>query len=168
MPITPLHLGLLPALKRASPYKISSGGFVLTNLLADVPVVLNLVSLEKVKYGAPMLTHTLHDTVTHTFVGALVLGCVLGLLWFKRPGWLLGCILGALTHVALDMLVHADVAPFAPLTTWNPFYFEGSHAIVSTLLAIGLSIWILEYLGQTKAYRLLVQWLQAVFQRGQT
>lgn len=153
MPITPLHFGLLPVLNRVTKRKIDAAGFVLTNVLADIPVIIMLIESENIKQGAPSIGLTLHGVATHTFPGALALGLILGALWFKWPGWMLGCLLGALTHVALDMFVHSDVAPFAPFTQWNPFYFEWAHGAFSIILAIGLGIWILECLGQMKEHR---------------
>lgn len=154
MPITPLHFGLIPLLNRATRRTMSEGAFVLANVVADIPVVLAVLETEKEQYGAPHYAHALHDVFTHNFAGALALGVVLGLFAFKKRGWMLGCILGALTHVGLDMFVHTDVAPFAPLTNWNPFYFDGAHAALSIALTVGLAIWILEYWGQRKASRL--------------
>jgi hypothetical protein len=74
--------------------------------------------------------------------GALVL--MLGMLGFSSSRWWLGCILGAMTHVGLDMFVHHDVQPFMPWIAGNPFYIEGAHAALSVVLTLGLAWWFLE------------------------
>ena len=150
MPITPLHFGLLPLLNRATKRAISVGGFILANVVADIPVIAAIVEQEKTRFGAPSIDHAIHDVFTHNFVGALALGVVLGLLAVKKRGWLLGCVLGALTHVGLDMFCHSDVAPFAPLNQWNPFYFEYGHAWVSMLMVVGLAWLMLDLIDKRR------------------
>lgn len=153
MPITPLHLGLLATTSRLKRNAPSVKAFIIANVLADVPVVLNIYAVRVEELGGPALGHTLHATITHTFAGALLLGLVLSLFKIKSPHWWSGCFFGALSHVALDMFVHADVKPFAPLSDWNPFYFEAAHAWLSVFLSIGLVWWILQLLDQRKADR---------------
>lgn len=148
MPITPLHFGLIPLLNRATKRAISAGGFVLANVVADIPVIAAIVEQEKTRFGAPASSHSIHDVFTHNFVGALALGIVLGLFAVKKRGWMLGCVLGALTHVGLDMFVHSDVAPFAPLTNWNPFYLPWAYDWFSAILLLAFGFWLLESLDK--------------------
>ena len=142
MPITPLHFGLIPLLNRATRRRMSEGAFVLANVVADIPVLLNVIMEEKHQMGGPAVGD-LHAVFSHNFAGALVRGLALGLLGFKSSRWWLGCILGVLTHVALDMFVHTDVQPFMPWIAGNPFYFEGAHAALSVALSVGLAFWAL-------------------------
>lgn len=151
MPITPLHFGVIPVINRGLTTKLSAPAFILANVLADLPVVLHLYASKVEQIGGPVVTGTLHETFTHTFLGALVLGVILGLFKFKSKAWWLGCLIGTVSHVTLDMFVHSDVYPFAPLTQWNPFYFDAAHAWLSVLLLTGLVYWVLILRGQRKA-----------------
>jgi membrane-bound metal-dependent hydrolase YbcI (DUF457 family) len=56
----------------------------------------------------------------------------------------MGGLLGAVTHVLLDMVVHSDVAPFCPWSQSNPFYVDGAHGVLSIALTIGLVVWVLD------------------------
>ena len=153
MPITPLHFGLIPLINRVSKTKMSTPGFILANLIIDFPVVTYFYMQNVQEMGGPEVTGTPHDVFGHTFLSALVIGVVLSLFKFKNKAWWLGCVLGAVTHVGLDMFVHSDVQPFAPLTSWNPFYFEPAHAIFSVGLTVGLALLVLDYLDQRKDAR---------------
>ncbi len=151
MPITPLHFGLVPLLNRVTPRRMHEGAFVLANVVADIPVVLQIYADRVREWGGPFSEypfHALHDTASHRFGGALLLGLALGLLGFKSLRWWLGCLLGALTHVGLDMFVHHDMQPFAPWYLGNPFYFDGAHALLSLVLTGGVAWWLLELLDR--------------------
>lgn len=151
MPITPLHFGLIPAINRTLKTKISTAGFMLANLVIDIPVVTYFYMQHVASMGGPAVTNTPHDVYGHTFLTALGIGGVLSLFNYKNNSWWLGCVLGALSHVALDMFVHSDVQPFAPLTSWNPFYFEQAHAILSVGLTLGLALLVLDSRDRKKA-----------------
>ena len=154
MPITPLHFGVIPVINRGLTTKLSTPAFIIANVLADIPVLLHIHASTVAELGGPAVTGTLHETFTHTFLGALVLGLILSLFRFESKAWWLGCLLGTLSHVALDMFVHSDVYPFAPLTKWNPFYFEAAHAWFSVVLSVGVVYWLLLLSDQRKAARL--------------
>ncbi len=153
MPITPLHFGLLPVIHRVIPAKVSTAAFVLANIVIDIPVVMHLYMDQVHEMGGPAVAGSLHSESPHTFLGALVLGILLALIHPRTRAWWLGSILGTLSHVALDMFVHADVAPFAPLTQWNPFYFESAHAILSVVLTVGLAWFVVECWDRRRAGR---------------
>jgi membrane-bound metal-dependent hydrolase YbcI (DUF457 family) len=144
MPITPLHFGLIPLINRITKRRMSVGGFILANCIADIQVLLQVYQEKIQELGGPKMIGTLHDVLTHNFAGALAVGITLGVLRFKSSQWWLGCILGSLTHVSLDMFVHTDVQPFSPWSTANPFYFGSAHEILSIILVIGLAVWLLE------------------------
>lgn len=151
MPITPLHFGLLPVLNRITKVKPSAWAFVLANVLTDIPVVMRLEVQMVADMGGPPLIGTLHSGLEHTLVGAVVLGLCVGVLGFKSARWWLGGLLGAVTHVLLDMVVHSDVAPFGPWIQSNPFYIDGAHGVLSIVLLIGLVVWVLELSDARKA-----------------
>jgi membrane-bound metal-dependent hydrolase YbcI (DUF457 family) len=144
MPITPLHFGLLPVLNRIIKVKPSAWAFVLPNVLTDIPVVLRVQAQMVADLGGPPLIGTLHSGLEHTLAGSVVLGLCVGVLGFKSARWWLGGLLGAVTHVLLDMVVHHDVAPFGPWSKSNPFYIDGAHGVLSIVLLIGLVVWVLE------------------------
>lgn len=150
MPITPLHFGLLPVINRVAKVKPSAWAFFLANVLIDIPVVLRLQVQMIADLGGPPLDGTLHSGPEHTLAGAIVLGLCIGLLGFKSTRWWLGGLLGAVSHILLDMFVHTDVLPFGPWYSSNPFYFESVHAVLSIVLAIGLGWWVLDWWDKRK------------------
>ncbi|HEY4057856.1 MAG TPA: DUF4184 family protein [Kofleriaceae bacterium] len=136
MPFTPVHFlpGLL--LKGAAPRRVSWTAFAASNVVID---------LESFYY----LVHDkwpVHRQL-HTFVGAAIAGIVtIGLCLALRAGfmrigaarsWLatggpfmraelssgaiaIGAMVGALTHPVLDGLMHQDIEPLQPWTSYNP------------------------------------------------
>ena len=146
MPITPLHFGLL-----AVTPKLNTKAFILANVLADIPVLLNMYGNKYQELGGPVAIQAIHETSSHTLMGAMMLGIGLSLLFFWSREWWSGCLIGSLSHVLLDMFVHSDVHPFAPFSNWNPFYFEEAHTYFSLVLSIGLVYWVLRLLDQRKA-----------------
>lgn len=144
MPVTPLHFGLLPVINRITKVKPSAWAFVLANVLTDVPVVLNVEAQIIADMGGPATKGILHSGLEHTLAGAVVLGLCVGLLGFKSARWWLGGLLGAVTHVLLEVVVHSGVAPFGPWSQSNPFYVDGAHGILSIVLLFGLAWWVLE------------------------
>jgi membrane-bound metal-dependent hydrolase YbcI (DUF457 family) len=113
MPITPLHFGLLPVLIRVTKVKPSAWAFVLANVLIDIPVVLRLQVQMIADLGVPPLERTLHSGPEHTLAGAFVLGLCVGLLGLKSERLWLGGLLGAVSHILLDMFVHVTFCPSA-------------------------------------------------------
>lgn len=151
MPITPLHLGILAPINHFAKDKVSTAAFVIANVLADLPVLLHVYAMKVQEMGGPVVTGGLHETGTHTFLGAVLLGTFLGMFRPKTLAWWLGSLLGTVSHVLLDMVVHADMQPFALITTWNPFYIPGSIEWLSLGLGIGLVFWVLMLRDQRKA-----------------
>ena len=159
MPITPFHFGPGVLLKASAPGHFSWTLFVLANVLIDTePVLLFLLT------GAP------DHPWLHTPLGALLVAlvaatlgrpvCAAWLRWWNRqlsPGqarWLgcgsridaraawLSALLGSATHLALDMLMHADVRPGWPLLDGNPMFgavgLEMLHGAALLSGAVGL------------------------------
>ncbi len=151
MPITPLHLGIISPVQRYLP--ISVPAFILVNVLIDIPVLLNIYDSKVADIYRMSGSIAMHDTLTHTFLGALLLAVFVGIFKTKNKAWWAGCLVGSFSHVALDMFVHADVYPFAPLTQWNPFYFEEAHLWFNVVLALGLAYWLLTLRDRQKAAR---------------
>lgn len=106
-----------------------------------------------------------HDGPFHTFLGAIVLGILVGGLvhLFKNPinkaleiiDWnqdtnLLQKILSAtamsVLHILLDSPLYTDIRPFWPFSLVNPFYGLFSSSIAQTICIIGFSIGILEFI----------------------
>lgn len=151
MPITPLHLGLIPVINRIAKTEVSTKAFIIANILTDIPVLMYFYMAQVQEMGGPAVVGTPHSVVTHTFIGALVLGVLLSLFSIRSKAWWLGCLTGTLTHVLLDMFVHPDVAPFSPLTQWNPFYLESAHAVLTVILTVGVSWLAVEWVDRRRA-----------------
>lgn len=128
MPFTPFHLGPGLLLKSAVG-RMSFGAFTVAQVAIDLEPAYRLAT------G----TYPLHGW-THTLVGASALGIGAAFVSvpllryvndrlaeapglprvFSRPttfGAVLGGLLGGVTHVLLDMLVHWDVRPLWPFAT---------------------------------------------------
>ena len=128
MPITPFHFGPGALLHAMAPRHVSFIAFCAANVLIDVESLYNLVERR----------HPVH-AFFHTYLGAtlVALACIVAFIGLSRLsarlplpdlfGWkalglrpvVLGAVLGAWSHVALDSLMHADIAPLAPLTSAN-------------------------------------------------
>lgn len=133
MPFTPFHFGPGLALKGIIGRRMSFSAFVAANVAIDVEPLYYMLRND------PPLHRELH-----TALGALALAIGLMLLWLLlragisrwggryRQRWLrglssstpwavwLGLLLGCGTHIALDSLMHVDMAPYAPFAGGNP------------------------------------------------
>ena len=79
---------------------------------------------------------TLHG-LTHTYIFAVALGLSFGL--FRRT-WIEGAVLGTVSHILIDSLVHADMNPFYPFSG-NPMYLDAMlpvSVVLYILCGIGL------------------------------
>ncbi len=132
MPFTPFHLG--PALAIGLPLRkrIHAPTFVIANVILDIEPFLVIVL---------NLRYPLHGYL-HTFIGALVVGLLLGytmyvmegasrLLWrrlllvptddFDLRAFLVAGASGTMLHVLLDSPLYRDIKPLYPLLI-NPMY----------------------------------------------
>ncbi|MFZ6780158.1 hypothetical protein ACO0LD_25275 [Undibacterium sp. Ji83W] len=131
MPVTPFHFGLGAALKAAAPARFSFLSFAAVNVFIDVESFYNLT------HGR-FPVHAFF----HTYLGApLMAGFTILLFllarWCARRFYLpnfyrwqqlsllqvsLGAILGALSHVVFDSIMHADIQPLHPFSDENALY----------------------------------------------
>ena len=126
MPFTPIHLGPGLAFKAMGGRHFSFMVFGGAQVLMDLEPLIGILQDRDVLHG-----------VTHTGLGALVIGSVaavigkpistLVLRWRKiaHPPltWLAamtGAYVGTFSHVLLDAIMHADMAPAWPLLRGNP------------------------------------------------
>lgn len=112
-----------------APGRVSVISFILVNLWIDGAAIRNWL------FNLPIPDH---PPTTHSFLGALVLGAVVALFGFRSRKWIYGALLGAVSHVLLDMLVHSEMRPLYPLQG-NPF-FAGLMEPLSMVL-IPLTCW---------------------------
>ena len=138
MPITPFHFGPGALIKGLAPAWFCWSNFALANVLIDLePITLFLL------IGDPA-----HPWL-HTLPGALAVAALAATLgrrpcewalrqwnarlskaqarWLgvdavisPRQAWI-GALLGTLSHLALDAVMHADVTPLWPLVAGNPW-----------------------------------------------
>ena len=131
MPVTPFHFGPGAAIWSASPKNVSFLSFCAANVLIDTESLYNMVA------DRPRI-----HTFLHTYIGSTLaaLGIVAAFLLLVRSarliplpdlfGWkalgtrqvAIGALLGAWTHVFVDSIMHADITPFAPMSSSNPTY----------------------------------------------
>jgi hypothetical protein len=131
MPFTPFHFGPGLAIKSMAPEHFSLSVFVLANVLMDIEPLYRMWRVEMPLHGP-----------SHTLAGAVLIGAGSALLagLASRHGSMLlrrqidrqdiellswrqawsGGLLGTLTHLLLDAVMHADMQPFLPFTGDNP------------------------------------------------
>lgn len=130
MPLTPFHFGAGALLHSAAPARISFLAFCAANVVVDMEPGYYLLRQEEPWHR-----------FFHTFVGvSLTIAVTITLILLalrlaqrhRLPNpfqWqsltlmpiVIGAILGGYSHILLDAIKHADVHPFAPWTTDNPF-----------------------------------------------
>ncbi|MBK6657026.1 MAG: DUF4184 family protein [Proteobacteria bacterium] len=129
MPFTPLHFGYGALLHSAAPGRISFLAFCLANVVIDLEPLYYMVSGQ---YPIHRFFHTLPGA---TLAGAAVIavhallrrqglaGRLPNLLGWKSlttRNVISGALLGAVTHVFFDAVMHDDLRPWAPLSEANP------------------------------------------------
>lgn len=171
MPITPLHLGLLAPINHLLPGKVNNLSFWLVTLWLDASAI--------AYYTFGLDIGEFHGPETHSFLAAFAISgmvaCagVLCMLWRAalqarstlaagQPWpWVIGALLGGMTHILLDAMVHSEMLPFHPLPG-NPFYW-GEMDIISCFLAFSL-FWLIcqyvSYMGDQARKILAVTWLR--------
>lgn len=133
MPITLLHFGLLAPINHFAPKKVSNVSFILVSLWLDANSILYAL------FGLPGIAHG----TEHSFLGAAVLSGIVAFCGFRSAKWVLGAVLGGVTHVLLDMLVHPEMVPLSPLEG-NPFYMGWMQPV--SLVLLPLTVW---FIAQT-------------------
>jgi len=148
MPISPFHFGPGALFKCVGPAHVSWTVFALANVLIDLePIALFFLT------GDPA-----HPWL-HTLLGAIIVATVAAtagrwpcewfLRWWNRQlspvqaQWLaaptkigsasawVGALVGTISHILLDAVMHSDVRPFWPLVQGNPL--QGLIAVQSEL-----------------------------------
>lgn len=128
MPITLLHFGLLAPINHFAPKKVSNVSFILVSLWLDANSIFYAL------FGLPGIAHG----TEHSFAGAAWLSGIVALCGFMSRKWVLGALLGGVTHVLLDMLVHAEMEPMFPFKR-NPFYMDWMQPL--SLVLLPLTVW---------------------------
>lgn len=127
MPFTLLHFPIGAAIHK----RASLTGFMLANVVADIPVAIGMVYSRSSYEFYSSRWANVHDTPTHTLYGAALLALALWPIGRTRK-WLYGVAAGAITHPLLDALEHSDVYLIGH---WGP----------PGLLGIDLPPWALDY-----------------------
>jgi hypothetical protein len=163
MPFTPLHLGPGLALKALGGRHFSLLTFSLAQVAMDIEPLVGLMTGAKRLHGP-----------THTYLAALGIALVVAVLapplgrpvlqrWNREMDWarlpwlaapahftrvsvLTGAVLGTVTHVWLDSLMHADLTPLAPWSEVNGWLglVSGEALTLGCLLSglVGLIVWL--------------------------
>ncbi|TXT40627.1 MAG: hypothetical protein FD135_1053 [Comamonadaceae bacterium] len=136
MPFTPLHLGPGLTIKALAGRRFSILSFGIAQVAMDIEPLLGLVRGSSVLHGP-----------THTYLAALAMAIVVAIaspplcrlilrrwhqeLVFHRLGWLVesetlaplaviaGALVGTISHVLLDSIMHSDISPLAPWSEAN-------------------------------------------------
>jgi membrane-bound metal-dependent hydrolase YbcI (DUF457 family) len=160
MPMTPWHLGPGLAFKAVAGPRMSLLTFAIAQPVMDVEPIYRILNQLPRPHGA-----------SHTFVGAIALaGATVGitvplvrLVGGKKSAWLnfnwraawCGSLLGTLSHVVLDSIMHTDVQPFWPVPSVSPLHgamgLTALHDLCFWSGSVGAIAW-----GVTAGYR---RWL---------
>lgn len=162
MPVTPIHLGPGALVKIIAPRQVSLTTFALAN---------GLIDLEPILYF--LLTGDPAHRFLHTLLGATLAALVavwpgrsIGEAWLRfwngrlsgpQARWLgcsasiglapalVGALLGAWTHIGLDMAMHVDVRPLWPWLGNNPWHgwlsVDGLHLLCLGCGLVALAAW---------------------------
>jgi hypothetical protein len=160
MPVTPFHFGPGAALHAIFPSRVSFLAFCTANVLIDLESGYNLF----------MGNDRVHAHL-HTYIGAtLVVGAVMALHFllrsagerFQMPNlfdWraltrsqvLLGTALGGYSHILLDSVTHADMAPLFPVSDRNGLLryvsWDALHIVCTSLGLVAVGILVVRYLA---------------------
>jgi membrane-bound metal-dependent hydrolase YbcI (DUF457 family) len=155
MPFTPFHLGPAIAFKALGGHRFSFMVFGGAQVLMDIEPLIGILQNKEVLHG-----------ITHTVPGALVIGLVAAVI--GKPisefvlrlckardveiSWLAsfaGALIGTLSHILLDAVMHFDMNPLWPFVQGNALL-----SIISLtqlhLLCLGLGLLGLAGLGLRK------------------
>ncbi len=163
MPLTPFH------------WSVVLFGFILFDVLYLPALIISsvLMDLEPFYYMfiAPRPDGVLHGFF-HTYIGVTLIAIVVALLLikFRKPidqlaavfkvsqpkvsnKWIIASsLLAAWSHVLLDSFMHADLQPFWPATTANPFLRLLSINDIYLFTGIGLlvtfALWVIHLVKQ--------------------
>ena len=162
MPITPWHIGPGLAMKAAAGRRTSLGVFAVAQGMMDVEVVVRILTR----------TPPIHGYSTTLVGGAVIAAAAVGLtvptmrvvqrlagdrgrVWLTWWAAWAGAIVGTMSHVVLDSIMHRDVRPFWPMTDWSPIYQvidnDALHALCFWSGAAGLIGWAMVWGWRKKA-----------------
>lgn len=156
MPFTPFHMGAALIVKPAARQHFSLIAFGFAQIAMDIEPLLGMI----------LGWETLHGW-THTVVGALLIALPVALLspfaiapivrranrelQHYRLAWLVqpeqpsrgavwsGVLVGTLSHVLLDSLMHSDMRPLAPFSDANPLlYAIGVDRVYALCVFVGI------------------------------
>jgi len=153
MPMTPWHFGIGMPCKAVGGRHVSLSAFLLSQVLIDIEVVYRILNQLPKPHG-----------VSHTMAGAVGIGVVTVMMlvpgvWLvqrsmglvDRPRWVAwssawwGAMLGTISHVWLDSVMHTDVQPFWPISAASPLHQAISNVAIHELCfwsgAVGLIAW---------------------------
>ena len=131
MPLTPFHFGPGVLVKSFLRSKFSLSTFILSQIFIDLETLWNIIR------QAPRL-----HVVFHSFLGSLIPG-VVAILAIRAispsssfPVLLFSSLVGVWSHVIFDGIMHADVTPFFPFSSANPFLDLCSLATLHVALVV--------------------------------
>ncbi len=171
MPFTPLHMGPGMAIKAITGRHFSLVGFGVAQILIDIEPLLRILRDDPILHGpshsfagallvaalALPVARVIHPPLARWFNGQArahrldVLAMPLSAPW---PALLAGVLVGSLSHVAIDSIMHADLRPLWPFADGSPLY--GWIAIDALHLAcviggvIGAALWLLSALARRR------------------
>ncbi|MDM0053840.1 DUF4184 family protein [Variovorax sp. J22R115] len=164
MPFTPFHMGVALVAKPAARRHFSLLAFSLAQVAMDVEPLVGMLRDQDVLHGR-----------SHTVVGALLIGMAVAMLapFVLRPvvaflhrkakenrlEWILdpqapsrgavwaGSLVGTLSHVVLDALIHHDMRPLAPFSQATPLLglveHDSVYRLCAWMAAAGAAVWVI-------------------------
>lgn len=169
MPVTPFHFGPGALIKGFAPAWFCWSSFALANVLIDLEPITHF-----------LLTGDPAHPWLHTLPGALLVAAIAATLGRRPCEWMLrqwnahlsvgqacwlavdavitarqawvGALLGTLSHLALDAIMHVDVRPLWPFMAGNPWpgvvSLDLLHLGCILAAAVAVPLWLVQRLRQ--------------------
>lgn len=147
MPFTPFHLGPALPIKSFAPRSFSLLIFAASQVAIDIEVVFHL-----------WRDHAHIHQHAHTFLGATIIALILWFLFSRLSPHshrtvLVSSFLGTYSHIILDCFMHSDMAPFYPLSAYNPILgFLDATSLCLYMGMIGVAFYCLKILKCQKVF----------------
>ncbi len=163
MPFTPFHVGPSLLLKTAIDKRISVTAFAISQIVMDIEPLIRMFRGDAILHG---MTHTYLATVPLALIAYLITRLFLKFFVYRfnastqqmKFHWLslsvstkrcvlFSALLGTISHVFLDSIMHFDIRPYAPFSNANQLYslisIDDLYSICFWSGVTGLVLWLI-------------------------
>ncbi len=127
------HISTALLVTRAVPKVPLLAAIIAVQAVEYLWVMFNLLGIERTQIALPMRSvadvHLVHLPFSHSILGSLLVALITWLLYRRQPLVATALAIGALSHILLDLTVHARDIPIAPFMD-GPLLGTGLYAHV--------------------------------------